>query len=151
MDGKRRLILKGILMSLGAALLAPLRAFAAWPATAFEAKKVPEALNLLFGHSKLTTRDADITLTAPELAENGAVVPVTVSSTLDNVESITLLVDKNPNALIARFNLAPNTLPYIKTNIKMAEPSNIIAVLKVGDNLYSTSRRVKVSISGCGN
>ncbi|MEO5702865.1 MAG: thiosulfate oxidation carrier protein SoxY [Gammaproteobacteria bacterium] len=156
-DSKRRLFLKGSLItglltlaaSLG--LLAPIRALAAWPATAFDAKKVDTALNTLFGNSNLIDRSADITLTAPDLAENGAVVPVTVQSTLEGIESITLLVDKNPNALVARFNLAKNAQPYIKTNIKMAETSNLIAVLKAGDRLYSTSIKVKVTLNGCGN
>jgi len=153
----RRALLKGSLVTVLAGLTGSLGvllsslARAAWPASAFDAKKVPDALHLLFGHTDLISRDADITLSAPDLAENGAVVPVTVSSTLQGVESITLMVDKNPNALVARYTLAKHTLPYIKTNIKMAEPSYIIAVLKVGDKLYSTRRKVKVTLNGCGN
>ncbi len=153
----RRVFLKGsftigvfaLAASLGITL--PRRAMAAWPASAFDAKKVDDALHALFGKADLIDRPDDIVLNAPDLAENGAVVPVTVQSKLTGVESITLLVDKNPNALVARFNLAKNTRTYIKTNIKMAETSNLIAVLKVGDKLYSTRRAVKVSLNGCGN
>lgn len=153
---KRRSFLKGSLtavlavLATGAGLLNPRRLLAAWPASAFDAKKVPDTLELLFGNTTLIPSQ-DISLTIPELAENGAVVPVTVASKLADVESITLLVDKNPNALIARFTLAKNTLPYIKTNIKMAETSNVIAVLKVGDKLYSASKKIKVIMNGCGN
>ncbi|MEO7558452.1 MAG: thiosulfate oxidation carrier protein SoxY [Gammaproteobacteria bacterium] len=152
----RRVFLKGFALgvfalaaSLGIAL--PRRALAAWPASAFDAKKVDDALQALFGKADLINSPDDITLSAPDLAENGAVVPVTVQSTLAGVESITLLVDKNPSALVARFNLAKNTRAYVKTNIKMAETSNLIAVLKVGDKLYSTRRVVKVTLNGCGN
>ena len=153
----RRVFLKGrftigvctLAASLGITL--PRRAMAARPASAFDAKKVDDALHALFGKADLIDRPDDIVLNAPDLAENGAVVPVTVQSKLTGVESITLLVDKNPNALVARFNLAKNTRTYIKTNIKMAETSNLIAVLKVGDKLYSTRRAVKVSLNGCGN
>lgn len=156
-DSKRRLFLKGSLVtgllalaaSLG--LITPARVSADWPAAAFDAKKMDDTLNSLFGDTELINRPEDITLTAPDLAENGAVVPVTVMSNLAGIESITLLVDKNPNALVARFKLAKNAHAYIKTNIKMAETSNIIAVLQAGDKLYSTTRKVKVTLNGCGN
>lgn len=156
-DSRRRFFLKGSLvtglLAIAASfgLLAPIRALAAWPVAAFDAKKVDDALITLFGNSNLIDSSADITLTAPDLAENGAVVPVTVQSNLEGIESITLLVDKNPNALVARFNLAKNTRAYIKTNVKMAETSHLIAVLKAGDKLYSTRRKVKVTLNGCGN
>jgi sulfur-oxidizing protein SoxY len=153
----RRLFLKGSLvtglLAIGASLglITPGHALADWPASAFDAKKINDALNILFGKTELINKPNDIMLTAPDIAENGAVVPVTVQSDLEGIESITLLVDKNPNSLIARFKLAKNAKVYIKTNIKMAETSNLIAVLKAGDKLYSTRRKVKVTLNGCGN
>ena len=155
-NSKRRIFIKGSLITgllaiSGSLLTFPARVLAAWPAAAFDAKKVDDALNTLFGNTKLIERPADIILSAPDLAENGAVVPVTVQSSLQGIESITLMVDKNPNALVARFNLAKNTRAYLKTNIKMAETSNLIVVLKAGDKLYSTRRKVKVTLNGCGN
>lgn len=156
-NNRRRLFLKGTLatglsgMAVATGLLTSTQVFAAWPASAFDTKNVPDTLNALFGHANLTENAEDISLIAPDLAENGAVVPVTLSSRLEGVESIVLLVDKNPNALIARFNLSKNTLPYIKTNIKMAETSQLVAVLKIGDKLYSTHKKIKVTLNGCGN
>lgn len=155
-DRTRRLLLKaglatGLLGSgLSAGLFTPKSVHAAWPAAAFDAKKLPDALNSLFGTDKLIA-SSDISLAITDWAENGAVVPVTVTSTLPNIESITLLVDKNPQALVARFRLAKNVQPFIKTNIKMAETSHVIAVAKVGDKLYSARKKVKVTLNGCGN
>lgn len=153
-DRKRRLFLRASLvvgLAACAGLLVPRRLLAAvWPGPAFDAKTVPQALQALLGDAQLI-QSAEVGLTVPELAENGAVVPVTVRCALDGIESVMLLVDKNPNALVARFDLAENTRPFIKTNIKMAETSNVIAVLKSGDKLYSTSKKVKVVLNGCGN
>ncbi|HWQ95102.1 MAG TPA: thiosulfate oxidation carrier protein SoxY [Gammaproteobacteria bacterium] len=159
MDTQRRRFLKsglvtgllGLAASVG--LLIPRLVWAAWPSSAFQSKTLFGALQPLFGSGSvnLTPADEDITLTVTDLAENGAVVPVTVSSRLPNVESITLLVDKNPNSLVAQFKLAKNTQAYIKTNIKMAETSKVYAVVKSGDKLYSTNKKVKVTLGGCGN
>lgn len=147
---KRRLLLKfGLLVSMSASLL-PRLAFALWPKIAFEKKQVSEALRELVGNDRLT-ESADISLTIPDLAENGAVVPVTVASTLPGIESIFLLVDKNPSALVASFDLAENTQAYMKVNIKMAETAQVIAVLKSGDTLYSASKKVKVVLNGCSS
>ena len=137
-------------MGSAASLFVTKAAYADWPANAFDAKKVPDALQRLFGQDTLID-STDITLTITDWAENGSVVPVTVTSTLANIESISLMVDKNPNALVARFNLVKNTKAFIKTNIKMAETSNVIAIVKVGDKLYSARKKVKVTLNGCGN
>jgi len=92
----------------------------------------------------------DITITAPPIAENGAVVNVAVSSTLKNAESISLLVEKNGSPLAASFNLSAQTEPFVKTRIKVAKTSSVIAVVKSGGKLYSAGREVKVTIGGCG-
>lgn len=157
-DSKRRLLLKaglttglmGITAAIG--LLTPLRAFAVWPAAAFDAKYVSEVIDNLFGDVEVYENAPGIELDVIDWAENGAVVPITVTSSLEGVESIVILVDKNPvSPLVARFDLAPNTQAFIKTNIKMAETSNVIALVKSGDKFYSASKKVKVTINGCGD
>lgn len=148
----RRSFLRGTLaVSVWGLLMAlPRMAAAAWPAGAFRHKTVPGALKELLGNANLTTATDEVQLTVTDLAENGAVVPVTIESRLTQVDSIILFVDKNPSALVARFNLAPNVRPFIKTNIKMAETSHVIAIAQSGGKLYSTKKKVKVVLNGCG-
>ncbi len=121
----------------------------AWPKAAFQAKGVDQALAALDPAAAAQSSDA-ITLTAPEIAENGAVVPITISTTLPEVESIDILVEKNETPLIARFEVLPGTLPQISTHIKMNETSKLIAVVKSQGRLYQTAKNVKVTIGGCG-
>ena len=128
----------------------PRLATAAWPADAFRHKTVPGALNELLGNASLITATDEVRLSATDLAENGAVVPVTIESRLANVDSIIILVDKNPSALVARFTFAPNVKPFIKTNIKMAQTSYLSAVVTAGGKLYSTKKKIKVVLNGCG-
>ena len=90
-----------------------------------------------------------IRLKVPEIAENGAVVPVTISTALENVESISIVVENNPRPLAATFEILPGTLPDISSRIKMGETSDVIAVVKTDTGLYSTSKEVKVTIGGC--
>ena len=122
---------------------------AAWPKGAFEAKSVDSATQSLLGSSSLTG-SADISIKAPPIAENGAVVNVAVSTKMANVESISILVEKNGQPLASSFNLSAATEPFIKTRIKVAKTSNVIAVVKSGGKLYSAGREVKVTIGGCG-
>ncbi|MCL4315480.1 MAG: thiosulfate oxidation carrier protein SoxY [Gammaproteobacteria bacterium] len=149
----RRSLLKGVLSATAAALFAalPRFAFSAWPEQAFRTKNIPDTLQALFGTASVITDTKGITLSVTDLAENGAVVPVTVSSTLPGVDNITLLVDKNPNTLVAQFMLAPGVKPFIKTNIKMAETSRVIALVRSEGKLYSTNKKVRVTLSGCSN
>ena len=152
---KRRTFLKGSLaasvvsVAAGAGLLTPRMVLAAWPQAAFDAKAIDSAMQALTGSSSLT-KSSDIEIKAPPIAENGAVVGITVSSTLKNVDSISILAEKNANPLTSVFNLAPNTEPFVSTRIKIAKTSNVIAVVKSGGKLYSASREVKVTIGGCG-
>ncbi|RMG27530.1 MAG: thiosulfate oxidation carrier protein SoxY [Gammaproteobacteria bacterium] len=155
-DIKRRTLLKGsvaagvIGMAAGAGLVTPRMVLAAWPKSAFSATSVDAALKALFGSSDLTGSDK-IKLKAPDIAENGAVVPVTVSvEGIDGVESISILAEKNANPLTSNYELADGTLPYIATRIKMGKTSSVIAVAKAGGRLYSTGKEVKVTIGGCG-
>jgi len=153
---KRRVFLKGTLagsavaVAVGAGLLSPRQVLAAaWPHTAYEAKTVQDALKGLFGND-LTEASNTIEIKAPEIAENGAVVPVTIETALKGVESISILAENNPTALIASFTLAANTKPTISTRIKMGKTGNVIAVVKSGGKLYSARKEVKVTIGGCG-
>ena len=152
---KRRTLLKGSLsagvlgVAAGAGLLTPQMVLAAWPKAAFDAKSVDSAVKTLLGSDSVSASN-DITITAPPIAENGAVVNVAVSSTLKNAESISLLVEKNGSPLAASFNLSAQTEPFVKTRIKVAKTSSVIAVVKSGGKLYSAGREVKVTIGGCG-
>ena len=152
---KRRIFLKGSLatgalgVAASAGLIIPRASLAAWAKDAFEAKDVNAALTGLFGSSDLTSTDK-IKIKAPDIAENGAVVPVSVSTDMGNVDSITIVAEKNPNPLTASFALGTTALPDISTRIKMGKTSNVIAIVKSGGKLYSTGKEVKVTIGGCG-
>jgi sulfur-oxidizing protein SoxY len=91
-----------------------------------------------------------IKIKAPDIAENGAVVPVSVTTSIDGVSSISLFADKNATPLAADFILGPGTEGYVSTRIKMGKTANVIAVVKAGGKLYSSSKEVKVTIGGCG-
>jgi sulfur-oxidizing protein SoxY len=155
-DATRRLILKGaaVLALIGMAGirfdLTP--AFAAandkYPEDAFKQKNSDDAIKALYG--KTAEASDKIKLDAPEIAENGAVVPVAVSSTLADVTSISILVAENPNALIASYRIPAGTIPNVANRIKMAKTSNVIAVVEAGGKLYSATREVKVTVGGCG-
>lgn len=152
---KRRTLLKGTVaagavgVAVGTGLLAPRAVLAAWPKDAFEATSVDNALNSLMGNTQLEGSDK-IKIKAPDIAENGAVVPVSVSSDIDGVESISIVAEKNLNPLTSSFVLGASTEPFVATRIKMGKTSSVIAVVKAGGKLYSTGKEVKVTIGGCG-
>jgi sulfur-oxidizing protein SoxY len=156
-DMKRRSMLKGTLaasvvgVAATAGLLTPRLVLAAWPKAAFKAEGVDAAMQALTGSGHLQASSA-IDIKAPPIAENGAVVGVTVSAPkLKNVESISILVEKNNNPLTSSWNLASNTEPFVGTRVKVAKTSSIIAVCKTADGkLHSAGREVKVTIGGCG-
>jgi len=151
---KRRAFLKGTVASgmlsvaASAGLLTPRRVLAAWPETAFAAKSIDDALDTLLGDTTLAT-SADIKIKAPEIAENGAVVPITISTGMA-AESISVLIAKNPSPLACSFALGGSTLGFVSTRVKMGETSDLIAVVKSGGKLYSAKKTVKVTIGGCG-
>ena len=121
---------------------------AVWPKKAFLSTEGGQALAALLGTDE-TIRSEEIMLKLPEIAENGAVVPVTIGTTLENVESISIVVDKNPRPLVANFEMMPGVLPWISSRIKMAETSRVVAVVKTDTGIYSTSKNVKVTLGGC--
>jgi sulfur-oxidizing protein SoxY len=152
---KRRIFLKGTLatgaLSIAASsgLIAPRSVLAAWSKDAFEAADINGALNSLLGSSDLTASDK-IKIKAPDIAENGSVVPVSVSTDIAGVESISIVVEKNPNPMTANFILGSSAIADVSTRIKMGKTSSVLAVVKAGGKLYSTGKEVKVTIGGCG-
>jgi sulfur-oxidizing protein SoxY len=152
---KRRIFLKGSLatgavgIAVSTGLLTPRVSMAAWTKAAFEAKDVAAGANALYGTSSMDKSDK-IKIKAPDIAENGAVVPVSVTTSIDGVSSISLFADKNATPLTADFVLGPGTEGYVSTRIKMGKTANVVAVVKAGDKLYSSSKEVKVTIGGCG-
>jgi len=152
---KRRIFLKGSVatgalgVAVSAGLITPRDTLAAWSKAAFEATDVNGALTGMFGSTDHAASDK-IKIKAPDIAENGAVVPITVSSTLDGAESITVLTEKNAAPMTASFALGTGAQAYASTRIKMGKTSNIIAVVKSGGKLHSASKEVKVTIGGCG-
>ncbi len=135
--------------AIGAGLLAPQRAIAAYVSEAFAARDVSTALNAALGSDSHTPSDA-IKLKAPDIAENGAVVPVTVSSTLPDVESITIIATANPTPLTSTYELPKGTEAFISTRIKMGKTADVLAVVKSNGQFFSASKEVKVTIGGCG-
>lgn len=130
-------------------LCKPILAFANWNISAFNAETEADALAEFFPGLEVTPSDA-ISINVHDLVENGAVVPIKISTELSNIESITILVEKNPNPLIANFNLTPACLGFISTRIKIGEPSNITAIVKSNGRLFNTRKFVEVMEGGCG-
>ncbi|RLA45385.1 MAG: thiosulfate oxidation carrier protein SoxY [Gammaproteobacteria bacterium] len=147
MELNRRQWLRGIFALCGAAML-PSRLFAATPA-AFKATDAKAVFQDLFGDLPIEESDA-VNLRTPDIAENGAVVPVSVSTDIAGVESISLIVDENPNPLSASFNLTPDAVPDISFRVKMGKSSTVRAMVKTSDKVYMATREVKVTIGGCG-
>jgi sulfur-oxidizing protein SoxY len=152
----RRLVLKGAatitLIGLGTIPFGVAPAFAAandkYPEDAFKQKGEADAIKSLYG--KTAEASDKVKLDAPEIAENGAVVPISVSVSMADVTSISILVADNPNALAASYRIPAGTLPSVANRIKMQKTSNVIAVVEAGGKLYSATREVKVTVGGCG-
>jgi sulfur-oxidizing protein SoxY len=143
----RRRIVQGLL-ALTAMALVPIRLFAR-NVPAFEATAADKAMEALFGGKSVSTSD-QVMLKVPDIAENGAVVPVTVSTSIEGVKSISLLVVDNPNPLSARFNLMPGVSAEISTRIKMGQSSDVVAAVETDSGVFTSTKNVKVTIGGCG-
>ena len=136
--------------ALGASALFATRAvFAApWNKPAFESKALNDALKGLGASNMIESRD--ISITAPDIAENGAVVPVAVTSKIPNTQSISVIAEKNPFPLAATFDVANGAEPYASVRIKMGQTSNVRAVVKADGKFYTSVKEVKVTVGGCG-
>src|ERR1051325_1645205 len=129
-------------------LLKPFAALAAWHKEAFGAKSAGDALKSLGAANAVPSQDVQIE--APQIAENGAVVPVEISSNIKGTTSILVLIDKNPFPLAGRFDFAEGALPFVKVNLKMNETSDVRVVAEAGGKHYFATREIKVTIGGCG-
>ena len=143
-DALRLMAVIGLMASAG--LITPAQA-AEWNKQAFEGKSMDEVLKALGGGA--AGQSASVTLTTPDIAENGAVVPVSVSTAL-NAQEIAILVEKNPNTLAAHFSLPVGTESFIAARVKMGQTSNVIALVKADGQWFMATREVKVTIGGCG-
>lgn len=150
----RRNVLKGagaasaVSVAMVAGLLKPGAVFAAeWNKSLFESKDLGSVMGTLGGTGAAA---GDINVKAPDIAENGAVVPVEVTSNIPGTESIIILAEKNAMPMLAEFHMSNGAQGYISTRIKMGATSNIRALVKAGGKTYTAAKEVKVTIGGCG-
>lgn len=136
-------------MAFASGLLRPDQVFAAgWNKDAFGSKSAQDALKSLGAASIADSKD--IVIDAPQIAENGAVVPIEVSSNLPNTQSIAVLIEKNPFPLAAKFDFHEGAVPFVKVNVKMGESSNVRVLAVAGGKYFTAVKEVKVTIGGCG-
>ena len=152
--GRREVLKSGgglsLLALLGAAgWLTPEAARADWNKAAFEAKSMDETMKAFGGSAPAQSKDIAFVST-PDIAENGAVVPIGVTSTIPKTERIAILVEKNPNMLAASFDLPAGTEPSVTTRVKMGQSSNVYALVKADGKYYVAQKEVKVTLGGCG-
>ncbi len=152
MDAKRREVMKtggGLLALAAAGIIRPREALAQeWNKAAFETKSVAETVKALGGGG--STPSSGIEIIAPDIAENGAVVPIAVESKLSKTQAIAILIEKNPNTLSAEFAIPAGTDPFVGTRVKMAETSNIYALVVADGKYFHAMKEIKVTIGGCG-
>ena len=154
MNSLRRNILKGagsgsaLAVAVAAGLVKPGQAFAEWNKSAFDAKNVADVMTGLSVNNAADS--ADIVIKAPDIAENGAVVPVEVTSTIPGTTSISIIAEKNGAPLIATYKFTGKTETYVSTRIKMGQTSLVRAVVTAGGKQYTAAKEVKVTIGGCG-
>jgi sulfur-oxidizing protein SoxY len=143
---------RGLLQAAGALLLAgllqPLAALAAWNKAAFASKTSAEAMKNLGTPS--AEASGGIVIEAPQIAENGAVVPIEVTSNIPGTSSIAVLVEKNPYPLVAKFDFKEGAAAYVKINAKMGETSDVRVIATAGGKHYQATKEIKVTIGGCG-
>jgi sulfur-oxidizing protein SoxY len=139
---------RSLLAFLGLLLAKPLSVLAAWNEQAFGAKSATDALQSLGAGAAAPSKD--IVIEAPQIAENGAVVPIEIASNIPGTTSIAVLIEKNPFPLTGRFDFKEGALPFVKLNVKMGETSDVRVVAAAGGKHYSATREIKVTIGGCG-
>jgi len=151
MQTRREMIARSaaVAAALASAGLLPAHAQAAWNKAAFEAKNVDDVLKAL-GVAK-PVESKDVALTAPDIAENGAVVPIAASTSLPNVTQLVFMIEKNPTTLAGSFEFTDAVEPSVATRVKMAQTSNVIAVALLADGrALFAKKEVKVTLGGCG-
>lgn len=130
------------LLKAGAVWAAP------WNKSAFESKAVADTLKNLGATNLIESKD--ITITAPDIAENGAIVPVAVTSRIPNTQSISIVAEKNPFPLAASFEISAGGEGYVSTRVKMGQTSDVRAIVKADGKFYTAVKEVKVTVGGCG-
>lgn len=121
----------------------------AWNKGAFETHSMDETLKALGGSTPTSSKDIAF-FSTPDIAENGAVVPIGIRSSVPKTESIAILIEKNPNMLAAVFDIPPGTDSSLSTRVKMGQTSNVYALVKADGKYYVTSKEIKVTLGGCG-
>ena len=122
---------------------------AGWNQAAFGGKSLDEVVKALGGDKALPTKDVSWGST-PEIAENGAVVPIAITSAIPKTQAIAIVIEKNPNPLAAEFSVPAGTDASIITRVKMGQSSNVHAVVKADGKYYVSTREIKVTLGGCG-
>jgi sulfur-oxidizing protein SoxY len=155
MDTQRRTILQTgggaatLALMATAGLFNPGLAFAQqWNKPAFETKNVPDTVKAMGGTAPAESKD--IQIQAPDIAENGAVVPISVTSNIPKTQSISILVEKNPNSLSASFDIPEGTDAYVQTRVKMGQTSLVTALVKADGKYFYVNKEIKVTLGGCG-
>jgi sulfur-oxidizing protein SoxY len=155
MNQSRRIFLKNTLaaslltVAAGAGLLTPRLVLAAWPEKAFDAKSIDDAVKALVGSMDISD-SKDVKIKAPDIAENGSVVPITVESSLANIEAMNVMVLTNARPLAVHYNMTNGVAGYAATRIKMGKTSDVIAIVKADGKLHRATKGVKVTLGGCG-
>ena len=147
----RRSVLKAVFTGgtiAGLGVMMPKVALAAWNKAAFDTDNQDTAMGALYDSAPAAS--AEVNLKAPDIAENGAVVPVTVSSAMADVKSIAVFVEGNPNPLAAQFMIPAGTKAEVSCRIRMGKTSAVTAVVETASGIFSASKEVKVTIGGCG-
>ena len=139
---------RSLLAVLGLLLAKPLTVLAAWNEQAFGAKSAADALKGIGASAAAPSKD--IVIEAPQIAENGAVVPIEISSNVPGTTAIAVVIEKNPFPLAGRFEFKEGALPFVKLNVKMGETSDVRVVAFAGGKQFSATREIKVTIGGCG-
>lgn len=139
---------RSLLALLGLLLAKPLGVLAAWNEQAFAAKTVGDALKGIGAAAPSPSKD--IVIDAPQIAENGAVVPIEISSNVPGTTAIAVVIEKNPFPLAGRFEFREGALPFVKLNVKMGETSDVRVIAFAGGRQFSAMREIKVTIGGCG-
>jgi sulfur-oxidizing protein SoxY len=139
---------RSLLAFLGLLLAKPLTVLAAWNEQAFGAKTAADALKNIGAAAAAPSKD--IVIEAPQIAENGAVVPIEISSNIPGTTSIAVVIEKNPFPLAGKFEFKDNALPFVKLNVKMGETSDVRVVAVAGGKQFVATREIKVTIGGCG-
>ena len=139
---------RSLSVALAAVLAKPFAALAAWNENAFGAKTAQDALKGIGAATSAPSKD--IVIEAPQIAENGAVVPIEITSNIPGTTSIAVVLEKNPFPLAAKFDFLEGALPYVKLNVKMAETSDVRVVAMAGGRHHTATKEIKVTIGGCG-